>query len=117
MLTNNPMTFPNVDSTECSSWPAPTISRPKDDNENNATVTIGPSKTAWLPDDVVAKNNLTIVGPGILAVGQGLTDKNNLTIEGAVTLIIMGDLIGKIIIDEDRWQHHSRGHAHRRPEH
>ncbi len=91
IIEDYPMTFPTVDRSDYSSWPAPG----DNGNKNDRVITIGASGRAWLPDDVEAKNNLTIVGPGILAVGAGLTEKNNLTIRGAVTLIVMGNLFGK----------------------
>lgn len=95
VIGNHPMVFPTVERSDYSSWPAPTVTG----DSNHRTITIGPTAKAWLPDDVEAKNNLEIVGPGVLVIGAGLMEKNNLTIRGAVTMIVMGDLVGKNNID------------------
>lgn len=91
VVPNRPLVFPTVDPANYNWWPAPTITG----DDNKKTITIGDTRTAWLADDVVAKNNLVIQGPGTLAVGGSMLDKNSMTIHGSVVLIILGDLTSK----------------------
>ena len=91
VVENSHIAFPTVNRDDYESWPPPQDNGDK----NHREIRIGPTGKAFLPNDVEAKNNLKIYGPGTLVIDGGLTEKNNITIHGAVTLIVIGDLTGK----------------------